>query len=147
MLMTIFKIYLATVAIALVTQAMTTARAQMIGIQMNGKELVGTIGCAIIPIANLIIAYDCITMMFNRKGKFTYRYLYVHDRLDEITIKKDKRGIKMEMEINFDKEKLFNWLHEDCKIDCKNCPLEGYMCDTLLEKVYTECVKEMFRGE
>ena len=94
MLMTIFKIYLATVAITLVAQAMTTARAQIIGIQMNGTELIGTIVCAIIPITNLIIAYDCITMMFNRKGRFAYRYMYVHDRLDEITIKKDKEGDK-----------------------------------------------------
>ena len=53
-----------------------------------------TIGCAIIPIANLIVAYDCITMMFNRKGRFVYRYMYVHNRLDEITIKKDKEGDK-----------------------------------------------------
>ena len=90
--MTIFKIYLATVAIALATQAMTTTRAQIIGIPMNGTELIGTIICAIIPIVNLIIAYDCITMMFNRKGRFAYRYMYVHDRLDEITIKKDKEG-------------------------------------------------------
>ena len=90
MLMSIFRIYLATVVIALVTQAMTTARAQIIGIPMNGTELLGTIICAIIPIVNLIIAYDCLTMMFNRKGRFVYRYMYVHDRLDEITIKKDK---------------------------------------------------------
>lgn len=90
MWMTILRFYLATIAITLVAQAMTTARAQIIGIPMNGTELVGTIGCAIIPIANLIIAYDCITMMFNRKGKFAYRYMYVHSRLDEITIKKDK---------------------------------------------------------
>ena len=94
MLMTIFRIYLATVVITLVAQAMTTARAQIMGIQMNGTELVGTIVCAIIPIANLIIAYDCLTMMFNRKGKFVYRYMYVHSRLDEITIKKDKEGDK-----------------------------------------------------
>ena len=94
MLMTIFRIYLATVVITLVAQAMTTARAQMIGIPMDGTELVGTIGCAIIPIANLIVAYDCITMMLNRKGRFLYRYMYVHDRLDEITIKKDKEGDK-----------------------------------------------------
>lgn len=94
MLMTIFKIYLATVAIALATQAMTTARAQIIGIPMNGTELLGTIVCAIIPIVNLIIAYDCLTMMFNRKGRFLYRYMYVHGRLDEITIKKDKEGDK-----------------------------------------------------
>ena len=92
MLMTIFKIYLATVAITLVAQAMTTARAQIIGIPMAGMELLMTIGCAIIPIANLTVAYDCITMMFNRKGRFVYRYMYVHDRLDEITIKKDREG-------------------------------------------------------
>ncbi len=94
MLMTIFRIYLATVAITLVAQAMTTVRAQIIGIPMNGTELLGTIGCAIIPIANLIVAYNCITMMLNKKDKFVYRYMYVHDRLDEITIKKDKGGNK-----------------------------------------------------
>ena len=94
MLMTIFRIYLATVVITLVAQAMTTARAQIIGIPMNGTELLGTIGCAIIPIANLIIAYDCLTMMFNRKSRFAHRYMYVHNRLDEITIKKDKEGDK-----------------------------------------------------
>ena len=92
MLMTIFRIYLATVVITLVAQAMTTARAQIIGIPMNGMELAKAIGCAILPIANLIVAYDCLTMMFNRKGRFVYRYMYVHGRLDEITIKKDKEG-------------------------------------------------------
>ena len=94
MLMTIFRIYLATVVITLVAQALTTARAQIIGIPMNGTELIGTIGCAIIPITNLIIAYDCLTMMFNKKGRFVYRYMYVHDRLDEIIIKKDEEGDK-----------------------------------------------------
>ena len=94
MLMTIYRIYLATVAITLAAQAMTTARAQIIGISMNGTELTKAIGCAILPIANLIIAYDCLTMMFNRKGRFVYRYMYVHGRLDEITIKKDKEGDK-----------------------------------------------------
>ena len=94
MLMTIFKIYLATVAITLGAKAMTTARAQIIGIPMDGKELVGTIGCAIIPIANLIVAYDCIAMMFARKRRFVYRYMYVHGRLDELKIKKDEEGDK-----------------------------------------------------
>ena len=96
MLMTIFKIYLATVAITLGAQAMTTARAQIIGIPMDGTELVGTIGCAIIPIANLIVACDCLTMMFNRKRRFVYRYMYVHGRLDELNIKTFK--IKKEEE-------------------------------------------------
>ena len=94
MLMTIYRIYLATVVITLVAQAMTTARSQIIGIPMNGTELAKAIGCAILPIANLIIAYDCITMMFNRKGRFAYRYMYVHGRLDEIKIKKDEEGDK-----------------------------------------------------
>lgn len=94
MLMTIFKIYLATVAITLAAQAMTTARAQIIGIPMNGTELAKAIGCAILPIANLIVAYDCLTMMFNRKGRFAYRYMYVHGRLDEVKIKKDEEGDK-----------------------------------------------------
>ena len=94
MLMLVFRIYAATVAVTLLSQMLTTARAQIIGIPMAGMELLMTIGCAIIPIANLIVAYDCITMMFNRKGRFVYRYMYVHDRLDEITIKKDKEGDK-----------------------------------------------------
>ena len=94
MSMTILKIYLATVAITLAAQAMTTAKAQIIGIPMNGTELAKAIGCAILPIANLIVAYDCLTMMFNRKGRFVYRYMYVHDRLDEIKIKKDEEGDK-----------------------------------------------------
>ena len=94
MLMTIYRIYLATVVITLVAQAMTTARSQIIGIPMNGTELAKAIGCAILPIENVIIAYDCITMMFNRKGRFAYRYMYVHGRLDEIKIKKDEEGDK-----------------------------------------------------
>ena len=94
MLILVFRVYTATVAVTLLSQMLTTARAQIIGIQMNETELLETIGCAIIPIVNLIIAYDCLTMMFNRKDRFVYRYMYVHNRLDEITIKKDKEGDK-----------------------------------------------------
>ena len=86
MLMTIFKIYLATVAITLGAQAMTTARAQIIGIPMDGTELVGTIGCAIIPIANLIVAYDNLTMLFNKKAKFIVRFMFVKVILDELRV-------------------------------------------------------------
>ena len=93
-LMNIFSFYLATVAVTLVAQAMTTVRAQIIGIPIDGTELSTTIGCSIIPIVNLIVTYDCATMMFNRKDRFVYRYMYVHDRLDEIKIKKDEEGDK-----------------------------------------------------
>lgn len=53
----------------------------------------------------------------------------------------------MEMKVSFDKEKLFNWLNEDCKIDCENCPLEGYVCDTLIRACHEECIKKIFKGD
>ena len=98
MLMTIFKIYLTTVAIALVAQAMTTARAQIIGIPMAEMELLMTIGCAIIPIANLIVAYDNFTMLFNKKAKFIVRFMFVKGRLDELRVV-DEDGKEVDVDI------------------------------------------------
>lgn len=53
----------------------------------------------------------------------------------------------MEVKVSFDKETLLNWFNEECKINCKNCPLEGYICDTLLRTVYEEYIKEIFKGD
>ena len=44
----------------------------------------------------------------------------------------------MEIKVSFDREKLLNWFYKDCEIDCENCPLEGYVCDTLLIACYEE---------
>ena len=44
----------------------------------------------------------------------------------------------MEVKVSFDREKLEKWFNEDCGIECEDCPLEGYMCDTLLATAYVE---------
>lgn len=94
MLMTIFKIYLATVAITLVAQAMTTARSQINDIPLGDDELLHTIILAVLPLANLVIAFDNLIMLFRSKPQFILRYMFVRDRLDEITIIKDEEEDK-----------------------------------------------------
>ena len=53
----------------------------------------------------------------------------------------------MEVKVSFNKEKLLNWFDENCEIDCENCPLVGYMCDTLLRKCYEEYIKKDEEGD
>ena len=53
----------------------------------------------------------------------------------------------MEVKISFDKEKILNWFDENCEIECEICPLEGYMCDTLLRACYEEYIEEIFKEE
>ena len=48
----------------------------------------------------------------------------------------------MEVKVSFDRDKLMKWFDEDCEIDCEKCPLEGYMCNTLLEKAYEEYLEK-----
>ena len=89
-LLTIFRIYSLTVAVTLLSQMLTTARAQIHGIPLGNDELINTIILAVLPLANLVIAFDNLTMLFNGKTKFILRYMFVRDRLDEITIIKDE---------------------------------------------------------
>ena len=53
----------------------------------------------------------------------------------------------MEVKVSFDKEKLSNWFDENCEIDCENCPLVGYMCDTLLRRCYEEYIEKDEEGD
>ena len=101
MLMNLLRVYLATMAITLVSDMLVTARSQYYGISLGKKAALVAILTAAIPIANLIVAYDCLTMMFNRKGRFVYRYMYVHNRIDEIVI---IDGDNNEININTDEE-------------------------------------------
>ena len=48
----------------------------------------------------------------------------------------------MEVKVSFDRDKLMKWFNEDCKIECEDCPLDEYMCDTLLKKTYEEYLKK-----
>ena len=84
MLMLVFRIYAATVAATLLSQMLTTARAQIHGISLSDDELLHTIILAALPLLNLVIAFDNLTMLFSGRTKFILRYMFVRDRLDEI---------------------------------------------------------------
>ena len=90
MLMLVFRIYAATVAATLLSQMLTTARAQIHGIPLGDNELINTIVLAVLPLANLVIAFDNLIMLFKSKPQFVLRYMFVRNRLDEITIIKNK---------------------------------------------------------
>ena len=96
MLMLIFRVYAATVAVTLLSQMLTTARAQIHGILLGDNELINTIILAVLPLANLVIAFDNLIMLFRSKPQFILRYMFVRNRLDEVTIikKKDKEEDK-----------------------------------------------------
>ena len=94
MLMLIFRVYAATVAVTLLSQMLTTARAQIHGISLSDDELLHTIILAVLPLLNLVITFDNLTMLFNGRTKFILRYMFVRDRLDEITIIKDEEEDK-----------------------------------------------------
>ena len=96
MLILMFRIYLATVAVTLLSQMLTTARAQIHGIPLGNDELINTIILAALPLANLVIAFDNLIMLFRSKPQFILRYLFVRNRLDEVTIikKEDKEEDK-----------------------------------------------------
>ena len=92
MLILIVRIYAATVAVTLLLEMLTTLRSQIHGIPLGDNELINTIILAVLPLANLVIAFDNLIMLFRSKPQFILRYLFVRDRLDEVTIikKEDK---------------------------------------------------------
>ena len=85
MLMLVFRVYAATVAATLLSQMLTTARAQIHGIPLGDNELIITIILAALPLLNLVIAFDNLEMLFRGRTKFIYKYMFMRDRLDEIT--------------------------------------------------------------
>ena len=89
MLMLVFRVYAATVAVTLLLEMLATARAQIHGISLSDDELLHTIILAALPLLNLVIVFDNLTMLFSGRAKFILRYMFVRDRLDEITIIKD----------------------------------------------------------
>ena len=89
-LLIIFRIYLLTVAVTLLLEMLTTLRSQIHGIPLGDCELINTIILAVLPLANLVIAFDNLIMLFRSKPQFILRYMFVRSRLDEITIIKDE---------------------------------------------------------
>ena len=94
MLMLIFRIYAATVAVTLLLEMLTTLRSQIHGIPLGDNELLNTIILAALPLLNLVIAFDNLTMLFRSKRVFVIRYLFVRNRLGNVTIIKDEEDDK-----------------------------------------------------
>ena len=94
MLMLVFRVYAATVAATLLLEMLTTARAQINDIPLEDDELLHAIIIAALPLLNLVIAFDNLTMLFNGRTKFIFRYMFVRNRLDEINIVDDKEENK-----------------------------------------------------
>ena len=94
MLILIFRIYSLTVAVTLLLEMLTTLRSQIHGIPLGDNELINTIILAVLPLANLVIAFDNLTMLFSGRTKFILRYMFVRDRMDEIKIVDDKEDDK-----------------------------------------------------
>ena len=69
MLMLVFRVYAATVAVTLLLEMLTTARAQIHGIPLGNNELLNTIISSALPLLNLVIAFDNLTMLFRSKRK------------------------------------------------------------------------------
>ena len=88
--MLVFRVYAATVAVTLLSQILTTARAQIHGIPLGNDELINTIILAALPLANLVIAFDNLIMLFRSKPQFIYRYMFVRNRLDEVIIRRNE---------------------------------------------------------
>ena len=94
MLMLVFRVYAATVVVTLLSQMLTTARAQIHGIPLGDDELLHTIILAALPLLNLVIVFDNLTMLFRSKRIFVIRYLFVRNRLGEVTSIKNKEEDK-----------------------------------------------------
>ena len=88
------RFYLLTVAVTLLLEMLTTARSQIHGIPLGDNELLNTIILAALPLLNLVIAFDNLTMLFRSKRVFVIRYLFVRNRLGNVTIIKDKEEDK-----------------------------------------------------
>ena len=94
MLILVFRIYSLTVAVTLLLEMLTTLRSQIHGIPLGDCELINTIILAVLPLLNLVIAFDNLTMLFSGRTKFILRYMFVRDRMDEIRIENDKEEDK-----------------------------------------------------
>ena len=89
-LLTIFRVYAATVAVTLLLEMLTTLRSQIHGIPLGDDELIQTIILAALPLLNLVIAFDNLTMLFRSKRVFVIRYLFVRNRLGNVTLIKNE---------------------------------------------------------
>ena len=90
MLILIFRIYSLTVAVTLLLEMLTTLRSQIHGVPLGDDELIHAIILAALPLLNLVIAFDNLTMLFRSKRVFVIRYLFVRNRLGNVTLIKNE---------------------------------------------------------
>lgn len=86
MWMTILQFYLATVSVTLIMDMLTTARSNYYGLSIKGRQIITAIVCAVIPLANLMVAYDNLTMLFDKRDRFIIRFMFTRDRMDEVKL-------------------------------------------------------------
>ena len=84
------RFYLLTVAVTLLSQMLTTLRSQIHGVPLGDDELIHAIILAALPLLNLVIAFDNLTMLFRSKRVFVIRYLFVRNRLGNVTLIKNE---------------------------------------------------------
>ena len=60
--------------------------------------------------------------------------------LDELIVEAQK------VKVSFDREKLEKWFNEHCGIECEDCPLDEYICDTLSLAAYVEHYKKVLEN-
>ena len=90
MLMLVFRVYAATVAVTLLLEMLTTLRSQIHSIPLGDDELINTIILAALPLLNLVIAFDNLTMLFRSKRVFVIRYLFGRNRWGNVTLIKNE---------------------------------------------------------
>ena len=90
MLILVFRVYAATVAVTLLLEMLTTLRSQIHGVPLGDDELIHAIILAALPLLNLVIAFDNLTMLFRSKRVFVIRYLFVRNRLGNVTLIKNE---------------------------------------------------------
>ena len=84
------RFYLLTISATLLLQMLTTLRSQIHGIPLGNNELLHAIIIAALPILNLVIVFDNLTMLFRSKRVFVIRYLFVRNRLGNVTLIKNE---------------------------------------------------------
>lgn len=92
--MMILRIYAATIGITLATEAVIQLRADMNNLGMAYGQLIVSLVVSLIPVGNIIIAFDNMRLLLTNKDTFIISYIIAR-RNDEFIIKEN--GDKIEI--------------------------------------------------
>ena len=84
----ILRIYAATIAITLVTEGIVQLRADMNNLGMAYGQLIVSLLVSLIPVGNIIIAFDNMRLLLTNKTTFIISYIEARRR-DEFIIKEN----------------------------------------------------------